>query len=160
MTTGPVVLRNPIATIADVATPTTEIDISCWVARAEITPSTDTVDLKTFCNPEGQAEGATTWEVSIDWKSSHESVAADDLYTKVQPVVGKDVILTLQRNAAATKAWQGTIGMVVNPALAGAWEPGQPITATTSHALRATPTIVTATVMAAGASAGDKKKAA
>jgi len=147
MVSGPIVLKRPVATL-EVAgeTPGTPVDVSCWVARAEISPSTDTADLATFCNPGGQAEGVTTWEVSIDWKSSHDSVAGDDLYGVLSPLVGSDVVLTLMVSAASAKAWQGTIGLPVNPGLAGSWEPGSPIEASTTHALRSTPEIVAAPV--------------
>ena len=156
---SPIVLTNPYIQFQEDATPVgAAVDVSCFVFRVEVSPSTDTVDLATWCNPGAQAEGKTTWEATIDWKVSIDD--PDGLFDAVDALVGSDVIVTMQAQNAA-KALSFKIGLPFNPALAGGWEVGTVVESSTTHGLRAEPTRVAAVTPPAPleASASSKAKA-
>ena len=157
MSASPIVLTQPyIQFQEDIPTPGAAIDVSCYVFRVEISPSTDTVDLATWCNPGAQAEGKTTWEATIDWKVSLD--ATESLYEDVEPLVGKDVLVSMQAQSA-THALQFRIGLPFNPALSGGWEVGTVVETSTSHGLRAEPERITAVTPAVGMASASSSKA-
>ena len=153
----PIVLTKPYIQFQENSSPAgAAVDVSCYVFRVEVSPSTDTVDLATWCNPGAQAEGKTTWESTIDWKVSIDD--PDGLFSAVDALVGTDVLVTMQAQGA-THALSFVIGLPFNPALAGGWEVGTVVEASTTHGLRAEPTRVTAVTPPAGTMSASSKGA-
>jgi hypothetical protein len=110
---------------ADPATPTTRVDVSCYINRDEATPNIENIDVGTHCNPGAQATGQITWEWTVDWRVSY-GTATDPLSLQqaVEPFVGQEVLVFERTDDDATQERQFTIELPFNPANAGVWESG------------------------------------
>jgi hypothetical protein len=69
------------------------VDLSCFTTALEITPSTEEIDVGTFCAPSLTEQGRTTYAavVSMLWEPA--------LYTALQPYVGVQFLLAFAPNA-------------------------------------------------------------
>jgi hypothetical protein len=141
----------------DPAVPGAPVDLSCHVISVEPSGDTDILDTPVFCDPSARAEGTTTYELSITWAVSIDGT--ESLAAVIAPFVGKTVRLTWWADGAEN-AEQVICGMPVNPALVGTWEVGSRVESSTSHAIRTTPSRVTAPaeVLAAAETASKTSK--
>jgi hypothetical protein len=121
----PKVLRRPMVEIADAATPTTRVDISCYINRDEATPNVENIDVGTHCNPGAQATGQITWEWTVDWRVSYGTETDPlSLQQAMAPFVGKECIIYERTDEDATQERSFTVEIPFNPANAGVWESG------------------------------------
>ncbi len=69
------------------------VDLSCDAIALEITPSTEEIDVGTFCNPSATEQGRTTYTAvaSLLWSPA--------LYAKLQPYVGVQGLLAFAPDA-------------------------------------------------------------
>ena len=155
----PEVLRRPVVEFAQLDTPTTRVDVSCYINRDEVTPSISNIDVGTHCNPGAQATGQITWEWTVDWRVSYGTeVDPLSLQLAVAPFVGKEVLVFERTEDAATQERTFTVEIPFNPANAGVWESGTNPNPSLTYAIKSgEPEWVAVTVMATAASSGGGK---
>ena len=133
----PHVHRRPVVEIADKATPSVLVDISCYINRDEVTPSISNIDVGTHCNPGAQATGTITWEWSVDWRISYGTIADPvSLQLALAPFVGKECIIHERTEEAAATERTFTVEIPFNPANAGVWESGTNPNPSLSYAIK------------------------
>ena len=157
----PEVLRRPVVEFADPDTPTTRVDVSCYINRDEVTPSISNIDVGTHCNPGAQATGQITWEWTVDWRVSYGTETDPlSLQAALEPFVGKEVLVFERVTDDATQERTFTVEIPFNPANAGVWESGTNPNPSLTYAIKSgEPTWgVHAVTLAAEASSSSSKK--
>ena len=74
----------------------TVVDLSCFTTALEITPSTEEVDIGTFCAPSATEQGRTTYSAlaAFLWEPA--------LYTALQPMIGLPILVAFAPDANDT----------------------------------------------------------
>jgi hypothetical protein len=145
----PKVLRRPVIEFADPSTPTTRVDVSCYINRDEVTPNVENIDVGTHCNPGAQATGQITWE----WTDPLSLQAA------LAPFVGKEVIVYERTDDDADTERTFTTEIPFNPANAGVWESGTNPNPSITYAIKSgEPTWAAYTPAGMAAASGSKTK--
>jgi len=77
------VVNKPIVEIEFLVAPIATIDLSCYTVAFELTPSTEDIDVGTFCDPSKTDVGRTTYTavLSMLWEPA--------LYTALEPHLGQ-----------------------------------------------------------------------
>ncbi len=119
------------------------VDLSCEARALELTPSTEELDVGTFCNPSATEQGRTTFTASATllWSPA--------LYAKLQPYVGVQGLLSFAPDPAnPTDYIRFNTRFASQPW--GRFEVGQAVEVELALAVLDTPTWVDGTMVAAG----------
>jgi hypothetical protein len=129
------VIRGGSISINYVDAPTASIDLSCYTVALEITPSTEDIDVGTFCAPTLQDQGRTTFTavLSLLWEPA--------LYTLLQPYIGRVGNLIAYATGAVDKNIKFSTRFVAQPW--GRFEIGQRVEVELPLAVLDTPVMVT-----------------
>ncbi len=147
---APSIMRNPSLHLN--YTGPVVVDLSCEARALEIVPSTEELDVGTFCNPSATEQGRTTYTAvaTLLWSPA--------LYAKLQPYVGVQGLLSFAPDAAnpvdyvrfntrfASQPW-------------GRFEVGQAVEVDLPLAVLDTPTWVDGTLLAGLEGEGESKPA-
>ena len=66
----PILLVQPLISI-------NSVDMVCYARSVKATASDDMQDIATFCTPNAQRPGSTTWDIEIEWALSYDTAGTD-----------------------------------------------------------------------------------